>query len=137
MYRRGWIRVVEASLAVLIVLGVLFSLYIKESQTADPSLGERARAIIEEEATKPSFRAAVFANDSISARNAVAAHINDSTIAFEVRICELDSACGKSTYTAENVYAAERVLSSSLNLQPPQGGGRAKKVRLFLWRVHV
>lgn len=134
MQRRGWMRIVEASISIVILLSVLFFLYTRDAYAEDLGLDERARSILTELSSEARFREAVITNQTEIVRQAVAEKIPESHLLFEVRICELDEVCGKSNFTSSNVYAAERVISSSLERNPSSGGDDARKVRLFIWR---
>lgn len=134
MQRRGWMRIVEASISVIIILGVLFFLYTKNVQTEELAIDERARGILTELSSDPRFRDAALSNRIDLITQSVALKIPESHLAFEVRLCELDDVCGKKNYTETNVYAAERVISSSLEKSPSGGGALPKKIRLFIWR---
>lgn len=134
MEKRGWMRIVEASISILIILSVLFFLYNRDARTEDLALDERGRAILEELASDQAFRSAVVGNDSVFVTQAVAALIPETHLSFEARICDLIDVCGKSTFSSGNVYVAERVISSALNRDPSMGGDDPKKVRLFIWR---
>lgn len=134
MNNKGWLRIVEASISILIVLSILFILYNREARTENLSLDERARTVLDELASSIAFRNAILSSDSTTATQLVGQAIPESYLRFEVRICELSDVCGKSNFTAGDVYAAERVISSSLDRTPGQGGSNPKKVRLFLWR---
>lgn len=134
MQRRGWMRIVEASISIVILLSVLFFLYTRDAYTEDLALDERARSILTELSSEASFREAVITNQTNAVHQAVAQKIPESHLLFEVRICEIGDVCGKSNFTSSNVYAAERVISSSLERNPASGGDEPRKVRLFIWR---
>lgn len=131
MNRRGWLRIVEASIAVVIILSVLFTLYSKSSASNEPDLSIRAREVLDEIAINNTIRAATLANDvqGYALVNASIASRLSSDVLFEVRICDLTDVCGKSTYTPGNVYAAERIIGATLDQE------QSKKIRLFIWRV--
>lgn len=134
MNNKGWLRIVEASISILIILSILFLLYNREARVEDLGLDERARTVLDELAFNSTFRNAVVNNDGAMVTQSVARAIPETSLRFEVRICELTEVCGKSNFTAGNIYAAERVISSSLDRAPVQGGANSKKVRLFIWR---
>lgn len=135
MHRNGWMRIVEASLSILVILSVLFFLYTREAQSESLALDERAQNILAELASSSAFREAVLSHNESYVRQVIAQKIPESHLLFESRICELDEACGKSNFTEGNVYAAERVISSSLEKNPASDGAVPKKVRLFVWRT--
>ena len=46
--KRGFLRIVEAIIAIVLIMGVLFTFYIKSRVQEEPDLSERARDILEE-----------------------------------------------------------------------------------------
>lgn len=136
MQKRGWLRIIEASIAILIVLSSLFFVYTKSNIVTNTNLDSRVRIILDEEAIKPEFRAAVFNGDIAFVNSSIAAHIPEKNLAFEVKICSLEDVCGKTEYVKADVYTSERVISSSIDKDPEKGGLKSWKVRLFLWRVY-
>lgn len=134
MNKRGWMRIVEASIAIMIILGVLFALYSKTLVSSEPDLSQRARDILEEIALNATLRMAVLQNNNLEVNNSIIALIPEPALAFEFRICTLDSACGQSSFVSGNVYAAERVISTDLTNSGELG---PRKIRLFIWRKAV
>lgn len=129
MNRGGWLRIVEASVSILIIFGVIFAIYIKQPADNEVNLNELARSVLEEISQNNSLRYEILSGNQGSLNGVIESKIIDQRIMFEAKICEIGDACGKSEYTEGNVYSAERVISSSVqysNFNP-------KKVRLFLW----
>ncbi len=131
MQRKGWMRVVEASISIRIILSILFILYNREARSDELSFDQRGRDILNELATDIEFRTNVLRGDNVAVTAAVAEKLPESYIDFEVRICEMNDVCGMSTYFPGNIYVVERVISSSLELE----GAGSKKVKLFIWRA--
>lgn len=132
MYKRGWLRIVEASFALLIILSILFMLYGRTSATSS-TLDERARLILSELSTSSTFREAVLAHDTAFVNQSIAERIPEPYLTFEARICNLEEVCGKSGFSEGDVFAAERIISSSIDL-PGVEGSTPQKIRLFIWR---
>ncbi len=130
-------RVVEASISILIILSILFILYNRGTQTDEVSFDERGNDILDELASNITFRTYVLDNNREEATRAVASKLPESYISYEVRICEVNDVCGMSAYTENNVYVSERVISSSLERgpNPVTGEPGSKKVKLFIWRT--
>ncbi|MEK6896890.1 MAG: hypothetical protein AABX12_05545 [Nanoarchaeota archaeon] len=125
MERGGWIRIVEASVSALIVLTALFVFYTQQHTPVEQDLGEFGRSILEEIALNMSSRREVLAGNLNNVNRTIAERLQGKNLIFEIRVCNLNDACGKSRYTPGNVYSAERVITGSL----------AKKIRLFMWRA--
>jgi hypothetical protein len=130
MDRKGWIRIVEASVSAMIVLAALFVFYTQQNAPVEQDLSEFGRSVLEEMALNASLRREILRDDLASANQTVSDRVRDKNLVFEMRVCDLGDACGKSTYTPGNVYSVERVLTSSLDA--PEVTPR--KIRLFMWR---
>jgi len=136
MNKRGWLRIVEASLAIIIVLTVLFIISQKTRPLQSPQdMTDKAKAILDEIASTPSLRESVVLYPSAeTTRDTLNAFLRrrlpDTTINYELRICPLTDVCGKTEYVSGDVYVAERVISTVVESQAysPQ------KIKLFLWR---
>ncbi len=136
MYNRGWIRIVEASISIIIVLSALFLLYQQTNPAQTGSLNSYGRQILEEAAHDESLRLAIVTNESTSQQQLdsfIRSRLVSRSLTFEARICELDDACGKSNYTAGEIYAVERVFAAAVSSDRPML--TPKKVRLFIWAV--
>ncbi len=128
MNKRGWLRIVEATFAALIVLSVLFVMYTKNTTSSPPDLSAQARMILEEIGANSTLRNHALNNNVEPINQMIARRL--VSVLFEIRICEINNACGKSTYTPGDIYSAERVISATVE-QPTFA---PKKVRLFIWR---
>ena len=130
MNRRGIIRIIEASVAILIVASVLFINYNKEIVVETPDYSENARDILEELANNVIMREEVL---NYSDGGVIPLNILDfieerkpGYLSNSVEICEVESVCGQSEFVGD-VFSAERIISSDLYTYGP------KKIRLFLW----
>ena len=137
MNKGGWIRIVEASIAVVIILTVLFILSQKNRATqSSDDLTDKSKRILDEIASTPSLREKVVlspAADSTKDQldSFLRLRIPDGTISYELRICPLTDVCGKTEYTPGEVYVAERVVSTIVE----SSGYKPQKIKLFLWRT--
>lgn len=130
MERRGWLRIVEASVSALIVLAALFIFYTQQHAPVQQDLGELGRSILQETALNATARAEILTGHTENVNRTIAGRLQGKNLLFELRVCELDEACGKTKYTSGNVYSAERVVTGSVNI----ANGSPKKMRLFMWR---
>lgn len=134
MNKEGFLRIVEATIAIVIIAGVLFLFFIESREAKKPDLSEKARDILDEISKNTSLRTKIVnyntdPPDQIPAglSNYVSNRIFEDYLAYEIRICEVDSACGQINYIPGDVYSAERIISSTINALGP------KKIRLFIW----
>ena len=128
MNKGGFLRILEAIIAVILIMSVMFLLFNKTRTSNEPDLSEKARNILEEVASNFTMREAVLNNNKSIVDNYISTKIPESYLKFETRICEVDEACGKPEYVG-NLYSAERIISSTIETLGP------KKIRLFIWRI--
>lgn len=127
--RRGWLRVVEAFLAVLIVFGTVLIILSNQEQRADISQGvyEQQRYILELISKNNSLRAEVISGNNEEINKTIQSLI-PSSWNFVTRICGLDEICSNpGIYENKEVYATEVLITSTLTQYAP------KKLRLFVW----
>lgn len=133
--KRGWLRIVEASIGILIIVGVILVFSGNNKVNSEPDLTKSVTEILTEVAKNSTMREQIVANQSGSQQNLEAfvfSRITSPNLNYTVRICEVDEICGLITYPQGNqeIYAAERLISSSLSTFNP------KKIKIFVWRIN-
>src|SRR3989344_8263983 len=114
MDNRGWLRIVEASVAVMIVLSILFFIYLnKPVVSGEADLSQFARDVLSEVASNVTLRGDILSEDTEALNSSVANYIQ-GRYEFEVIICDVGSACGQLVFRETEVYAAASVVSSKL-----------------------
>jgi len=138
--KSGFLRIVEAFIAVMIIAGVMGYVYVQRIQKPDEadSVNQIERIILSEIANSEELRNAVLNGDS--GNNSIEAVQNRTIInntikksvpkeyEFSFRICALNLVCELEEYTNKEVFANEAIISSTLSQYNP------KKLRIFLWR---
>lgn len=131
MNKQGFLRILEASIAILIVISVLFFAYNRSSTNNAEDYSVKILEILEEIAKNPSLRTYVLEYESgeihPEINSFVSERIPQNFLNFEVKICEIESACGLSSFVDGEVYSAERTISSNLEIYSP------RKIRIFIW----
>lgn len=126
---KAWLRIVEAFIAVLIVMGVVLVVLSKQSPGANISEGiyEKQRHILNIISKNDSLRAFVLTGNNAEINNAIS-NMVPITWNYATEICELDSICNSvSTPNDKEVYTTEIVITSTLTQYSP------KKLRFFVW----
>ena len=128
MDKRGFLRIVEASIAIVIIIGVLFVFFNRQQViSSELDLSEKARDILEEVSKDTALRDAVLNNDTVIIDAFISSKIVENYLVYEFRLCDIGVTCGKLTFTEGDVFSAERSISSTItNLGP-------RKIRLFIW----
>ena len=130
--KRGFLRILEAFIAVLIIASVMSFLYVK--QIKQPSEERQVQQImkvaLDEISNNRLLREAVLNSDNQTINSSLS-EIIPNIYVFEFRICELNQICGlekqNSYYTENNIFADEATISSTLETYG------LKKIRIFIW----
>ena len=128
--RKAWLRIVEAFIAVILIASVLTLLYVRTigKTRSGEEVYNFERTILNEIAADANLREAVLKNSSINIINFVASRVPQN-FNFTIRICEVNDICNLNLDSyKEEVYASERIISSTLTEYNP------KKVKIFIWR---
>ncbi len=131
---KGWLRIVEATVAILIIFAVVLSLSISRSGTAETDLSDNINPLLEEIAKNNSMREKIISAPAEAEeliRTFISLRIREPNVGYDVRVCDVDRVCGISSYPQDisgNIYAGSRLISSSLT-----AGTEPKKVTIFLW----
>ncbi len=147
MNRRGFLRIVEATIAVMIILTALVLLSNNRQDPQERDLSEILPPLLEEIAQNATLRRSIIVSydldgDPLSGNNPdvinnlmsfLSQKIPVQTYSFDVRVCAIGVPCPLNPWPgeAEDVFSAERVISSSVteeNFSP-------RKVKIFLWRT--
>lgn len=127
--KKAWLRIVEAFLAVLIVMGAVLVLLSKQPPTKDmsDSIYEKQRQILDIISKNDSLRGEIVSGDNTKV-NLTIQELIPSSWEFATNICDLDAICpNPGDYENKEVYATEVVVTSTLNVYSP------KKLRFFVW----
>ncbi len=127
MNNKGFLRIIEATFAVILIITVMFVFFTQSRPQINVDYSERARDILQELSRDPELRNAVLNNEISEVDEFVRSKIPEASLEYEIKICDIENACGKSVYTEGNVYSGERIISSTLT------DNDSSKVRLFIW----
>jgi len=126
---KAWLRIVEAFIAILIIIGVVLTILSKQSPGANisESVYEKQRNILNIISKNNGLRVYVLAGNNAEINNVIDDMIPVSWN-YATEICELDSICNSaSTPNDKEVYTTEVVITSTLTQYSP------KKLRFFVW----
>jgi len=129
--KRGWLRILEAFIAIILIMGVLIIIYSRtvERPKKAEEIYKLEGTILDEVANSPQLRKAVLNNNT----NEIISFVSDRVppgFNFTIKICELNDICNLQYYIGEegrDVYTTERTVSSILEKYGP------KKVKIFMW----
>lgn len=135
--KRGWIRIVEASIAILIIFTVIFAVAEKRKAPTESDLSEIVNPLLEEIAQDVALREVILKDTSSSttAEETITSFLSDRitspNIGFDARICNYDEYCGLDKIpegAKGSIYADSRIITATIDI-----GTTPKKLNLFLW----
>lgn len=136
MRKNGIIRIIEATIAIIIIMGFLVVVQVKNVPVNEEDYSSKAYAIIEEISANITLRSEILnAEEGFISEGQtydfVQSNIKESYLESRIKVCgEIDKICSLDRYVGNNVYSAERVIVSSVNDQE----FKDKKIKIFIWR---
>ena len=138
--KKGFLRLVEAVIAIMLVLGVLVFISSNRKSNVESSLSEQIPPLLEEIAKDTTLREGIVTSEDAaieSKENEIKNFLNERVtnllIGCDVEICEPinEALCPiQPAYPSDaegEIFVSERVVSSILPQYAP------KKVKIFLW----
>ena len=126
MNKKGWMKIVEAFIAILLVSAILLTVYVRQPK----NVVNEEIANIEDSVLNEIAGNALFRQDILDDKTEDIMAFLDSRIPgnlnYTIKICAIEDICGLDVYQKE-VYAKERIISSTLTEYSP------KKIKLFVW----
>ena len=129
--KRGFIRILEAVFAILLLAGFLIFFIARQSERSD--FGDYAyevtRDILRDIEQNSELRNEIVVQDKTDkTEDFVRERLSDS-FEFDLRICSPNSVCGLSQYIeGKDIYADSVLITSTLEQYDP------KQLKLFVWR---
>lgn len=132
--KKGFMRIVEASIAILLVLAALAIISMRKNETNEEDISLRIYPILEEIGGNATLRKDIIANPvnaEAELDSFVKLRIGQNQFARGVKICEINSACALDEEIVNSeIYSVERIVSASLDIE----SFAPKRVKIFLWR---
>jgi len=128
MVDKGWLRIVEAFIAITLILSVFSVMYFKghSKNSIAEDFDKKMGVILDEVSASFDLREEVLNNNEKAINDFVATRFA-SGWKISARICNLNELCSLQEYHQE-VYSKERLISSTLQKYAP------KKLKLFVWQ---
>lgn len=128
MNTKGWIRIIEALFAILIVTGgVLVVLSNRIPEYSSPEeIYEKQMNILNIISKNNSLRDKIIDNNDEEVKNAIQTMIPNNWN-FTTNICNINEICNTGTPNDRDVYVSEIIITSTLQKYEP------KKLRFFVW----
>lgn len=126
--KRGWLKIVEAVIAILIVFGAVLYIVSKQdySNYSSDSIYQKQQEILGIIAKNDTLRGMVINEDTNGVEGAIGSMIPVSWN-YSTCICNITLLCSPNTPHDKEVYVEEAVITSTLQTYSP------KKLRFFVW----
>ena len=129
--KKAWIRIAEASIAILIIITSVFIITLRQSTAADISkeIYEKQSRILNIIVENNTLRQDILNTPSdLTNINQEISKLIPNNWDFAVKVCDLNQVCPNPQPVYDrNTYTAERIVSSTLTTYNP------KKIRFFVW----
>jgi len=144
MNKNGWLRVAEASIAIIIIISVVLIIVSNRQPTKNQDFNTFLTIQLDEIAKNNSLRTLITEYDVekeesegrngeiiTSLNSFLESKIEQSFLTYKIKICSATENCFLNEYpsNAKNIYSAERIISTTI--ESPSYS--PKKVKLFLW----
>ncbi|MEK6849974.1 MAG: hypothetical protein AABX85_00170 [Nanoarchaeota archaeon] len=146
--RGGWLRIVEATIGVILILGSVLIYYQKNSSDAGENFGDSLPILADEIAKNNTLRGEIInVNlDNAGEVNIVKMKVNDflslrigrSDLNHTVEICNATADCKLTADTSNsdgNLYGYERIISTNINSSKFNPETTPKKIKLYIWKI--
>lgn len=139
MNKKGFMRMVEATIAIMLILGVLIVLASQKRSQQPESLDEKLPVLLDEVANNFSLREEILSETD---ENVIETKLENNfknkinpAFDYSVEVCKLDSevdSCFLTPYpnVDSDIFSSERVISSSIN----KISFEPMKIKLFMWK---
>lgn len=128
---RGWLRIVEAVIAILIVASSILIVLQQEQTRFDANLCAPLAPLLQEIGQTSTLRAAVLAKEKSTINAFLTTHITNPTIAFSFSFCAPQDVC---SFTGEDVSKDSDVCADERIITPPDDTQNITKLKVFLYR---
>src|SRR3989338_11460204 len=137
--KRGWLRILEATIAILIMSSVLLVVYSKQSDVSsgkNKNIENLQEKILSDFLEDPTSRNLILSEDVENRLTAQIGSLVPDSIGYHLKVCPLTEHVTPCKMTDgdlvretidKDVYVAERLISSNITSYSP------KIVRLFMW----
>ncbi|MBU0466596.1 MAG: hypothetical protein KKD94_02385 [Nanoarchaeota archaeon] len=138
MNKKGFMKIVEATIAVLIILVAIMLLSSQGDVYEGRDFSEILPLLLDEIAQNLTLREEIISDydedaSETSIEESLKARITNPLLEYSIEICDLDEVCYLKPYPSDaedNIFASERVVSADIKNQE----FAPKKIKFFLWK---
>jgi len=132
--KNGALRIIEATIAILIILGFLIVVQTRNREQVNVNFRENIANALEEISKNFSLRDDVFVNGEGTVSQGklydFVRNFFPNYLDIEIKICkDINKICSMDEYVGGEIYSGQRVLVQSVN-----GINQPLKLSIFVWR---
>ena len=140
--KRGWLRIIEATITILLILGIIALVHQKNNPKSQESyISEKLPVLLNEIAKTQKYRNEIITGTTINIKN----YINGKIPGFnsDVEICSPSEDCalpdnikngdGTNPRIKGDIYSIERIIGASIN----DPSGISKKIKIYVWSKEI
>jgi hypothetical protein len=124
--KKGWIRILEAFISVMLIAVFMRVLYSGQVKKSSDEIQKIQNVILDQVVNNEELRQDILLGSEGPVLSFVSERL-PKDLNFTVHICPVSDICGMPFYVKE-VFASERIVSSTLEKYEP------RKLKLFVWR---
>ena len=129
MNKKAWLKIVEAFLAILIVVSAVLIVMSKNQTRTDLTgdINHKQRQILDIIARDDSLREKIIENDNTELNNQIYLMASKNWN-FTTSICPIEDICNANVPLDREIYVSQIIITSSIDKYNP------KKVKFFVWK---
>ncbi|MEK6928922.1 MAG: hypothetical protein AABW65_03125 [Nanoarchaeota archaeon] len=134
--KKGWLKIVEACVALIIIIGTFFAISeFRDAKKQENSL-DIFYSVLDQAAKDKQIREEIFNSPEIAIGkiNALMPASTNQYFEKKVKICDINDACilleGEMPSKETEVYIIERIVSTNLNIKELN----PKRIKLYIWK---
>lgn len=131
--KRGWLRIVEAIIAVLIVLTSVLIVLSNKKVHEEGDVCSSISGLLDEIAKNQVLREEILISQTGGVKNFLQTKIKNPSLDYKIKICKPEDLCGltEGEDVLLDICAGERIISTTKG----QTDFDPKKLKIFLFRV--
>jgi|GEM_PF-1760428 len=134
--KKGWLRIIEATIAILLIIGSVILVIEKNKPSTQDDLTERFSNLLEEAVKNPELRESITDNSKKENKEDdlgeyLLPKIDSGLFSFKTAVCDISLECPAPDGIPSNkeIYTSERLVTAA----PASQNYNPQRVRLFVW----
>jgi len=134
--KRGWVRIIEAGMGILIIIGALLIIANSKKTYSEPDISYKLSGILEEISQNSALRNSIITDDEgakSQVEDFIEEKMNGQELDYDIEICDANDECSSDRDTGTgDVWSSERIIS--INIDNINQYSSPKKLMVYAWR---